>query len=61
MANLPMKVVEDSDTRRVEARRRPLGVIGAIAPWSLPLLMVSFKLPMALIAGNTVVLKPAPN
>jgi acyl-CoA reductase-like NAD-dependent aldehyde dehydrogenase len=58
--DLPMKVVEDSATRRVEAHRRPLGVIGAITPWNFPLLIVAFKLPMALIAGNTVVLKPAP-
>jgi acyl-CoA reductase-like NAD-dependent aldehyde dehydrogenase len=58
--DLPMKVVEDSATRRVEAHRRPLGVIGAITPWNFPLLIVAFKLPLALIAGNTVVLKPAP-
>jgi acyl-CoA reductase-like NAD-dependent aldehyde dehydrogenase len=58
--DLPMKVIEDSATRRVEAHRRPLGVIGAITPWNFPLLIVAFKLPMALIAGNTVVLKPAP-
>jgi len=58
--DLPMRVIEDSPTRRVEAHRRPLGVIGAIIPWNYPLLIVAFKLPPALIAGNTIVLKPAP-
>jgi acyl-CoA reductase-like NAD-dependent aldehyde dehydrogenase len=58
--DLPMKVIEDSDGRRVEAFRRPLGVIGAIIPWNYPLLIIGFKVPPALLAGNTVVLKPAP-
>ena len=46
--------------RRVEAHRRPLGVIGAIIPWNFPLLILAFKLPPALLAGNTLVVKPAP-
>src|SRR6202522_2216602 len=58
--DLPMRVIEDSGDRRVEAHRRPLGVIGAIIPWNYPLLILSFKLPSALIAGNTLVVKPAP-
>jgi acyl-CoA reductase-like NAD-dependent aldehyde dehydrogenase len=58
--DLPMKVIEDSGDRRVEAHRRPLGVIGAIIPWNYPLLILAFKLPSALLAGNTLVVKPAP-
>jgi acyl-CoA reductase-like NAD-dependent aldehyde dehydrogenase len=58
--DLPMKVIEDSEGRRVEAHRRPLGVVGAIIPWNYPLLILSFKLPLALLAGNTLVVKPAP-
>src|SRR6202790_2700106 len=58
--DLPMKVIEDSGDRRVEAYRRPLGVVGAIIPWNYPLLILSFKLPSALLAGNTLVVKPAP-
>lgn len=58
--DLPMKVIEDSNDRRVEAHRRPLGVVGAIIPWNYPLLILSFKLPLALLAGNTLVVKPAP-
>ncbi|RTR15078.1 aldehyde dehydrogenase family protein [Azospirillum griseum] len=58
--DLPVRVVEDSDRRRVELHRRPLGVVGAIIPWNFPLLIVGFKLPLALLAGNTMVIKPAP-
>ena len=58
--DLSMRVIEDSDGRRVEAYRRPLGVVGAIIPWNYPLLILGFKLPPALLAGNTLVVKPAP-
>ncbi|WP_315766367.1 MULTISPECIES: aldehyde dehydrogenase family protein [unclassified Bradyrhizobium] len=58
--DLPMRVIENSGERRVEAYRRPLGVVGAIIPWNYPLLILSFKLPSALLAGNTLVVKPAP-
>jgi acyl-CoA reductase-like NAD-dependent aldehyde dehydrogenase len=58
--DLPVKVLEDNDRRRVEQRRRPLGVVGAIIPWNFPVLIVAFKLPLALLAGNTMVVKPAP-
>ncbi|MGJ4920258.1 aldehyde dehydrogenase family protein [Bradyrhizobium sp. HKCCYLRH2060] len=57
---LPMRVIESSGDRQVEAYRRPLGVVGAIIPWNYPLLILGFKLPPALLAGNTLVVKPAP-
>ena len=58
--DLPVKLIEDSDGRKVEAHRTPLGVVGAIVPWNFPLILLAFKLPPALIAGNTIVIKPAP-
>jgi acyl-CoA reductase-like NAD-dependent aldehyde dehydrogenase len=58
--DLPVRIIEDSAGRKVEAHRRPLGVIGAIVPWNYPLLILAFKLPPALLAGNTLVVKPAP-
>ena len=58
--DLSMKVIEDSSERRVELHRKPLGVVGAIIPWNYPLLLLAFKLPPALLAGNTMVVKPAP-
>ncbi|WP_067663083.1 aldehyde dehydrogenase family protein [Nocardia miyunensis] len=39
--------------------REPLGVVAAITPWNFPMTLAIFKLPAALVAGNTVVLKPA--
>ena len=38
---LPMQVIENSGDRKVEAYRRPLGVVGAIIPWNYPLLILS--------------------
>ncbi|MCC5888371.1 MAG: aldehyde dehydrogenase family protein [Gammaproteobacteria bacterium] len=57
--DLPVKVLEDSAGKRVEAHRKPLGVVAAIVPWNFPLILMAFKLPPALIAGNTLVVKPA--
>jgi acyl-CoA reductase-like NAD-dependent aldehyde dehydrogenase len=39
--------------------RRPLGVVAAIVPWNFPTTLLSNKLAPALVAGNTVVAKPA--
>lgn len=38
---------------------KPLGVVGVIAPWNLPLLLLSWKVAPALAAGNTVIAKPS--
>ncbi|MEV4375937.1 aminobutyraldehyde dehydrogenase [Streptosporangium sp. NPDC049644] len=40
--------------------RRPVGVVGSIAPWNFPLVMAVWKIGPALAAGNAVVIKPAP-
>jgi acyl-CoA reductase-like NAD-dependent aldehyde dehydrogenase len=58
--DLPVEVLEDSDVRRVEAHRFPLGIVAAIVPWNFPLILLAFKLGPALLAGNTLVVKPAP-
>ena len=57
--DVPVKVLEDSETRRVELHRRPLGVVAVIVPWNFPLALMGSKVPAALLAGNTVVIKPA--
>jgi aldehyde dehydrogenase (NAD+) len=41
--------------------REPIGVVGAITPWNFPFMLNLSKLGPALAAGNTVVLKPAPD
>jgi aminomuconate-semialdehyde/2-hydroxymuconate-6-semialdehyde dehydrogenase len=39
--------------------RKPLGVIGCISPWNLPLYLLTWKIAPALACGNTVVAKPS--
>lgn len=58
--DLPIETIDDNEGRLVEAHRKPLGVVGAIVPWNFPMILMAFKVPPALIAGNTVVLKPSP-
>ncbi|MEU0463837.1 2-hydroxymuconic semialdehyde dehydrogenase [Amycolatopsis sp. NPDC006131] len=41
------------------ALRKPLGVVGVIVPWNLPLLLLTWKVAPALACGNTVVVKPS--
>ena len=41
------------------AVRKPLGVVGIITPWNLPLLLLTWKVAPALACGNTVVVKPS--
>src|SRR5687768_13447118 len=40
-------------------RRDPVGVVGSITPWNYPLMMAVWKIGPALMAGNTMVLKPS--
>lgn len=40
-------------------RRDPVGIIGSIAPWNYPLMMMAWKLAPAIAGGNTVVFKPS--
>jgi aminomuconate-semialdehyde/2-hydroxymuconate-6-semialdehyde dehydrogenase len=39
--------------------RKPLGVVGVITPWNLPLLLLTWKVAPALACANTVVVKPS--
>ena len=39
--------------------RQPVGVVGCISPWNLPLYLLTWKIAPALAAGNTVVAKPS--
>jgi acyl-CoA reductase-like NAD-dependent aldehyde dehydrogenase len=58
--DLPVEVLDENEARRIEAHRSPLGVAAAIIPWNFPLVLLGFKLGPALIAGNTLLVKPAP-
>lgn len=39
--------------------RKPVGIVGAISPWNLPLYLLSWKIAPALAAGNCVIAKPS--
>lgn len=54
------EVLREDATGRVEIRFRPLGVVGAITPWNMPLALSVPKIAHALYAGNSIVLKPSP-
>lgn len=56
----PVQVIEDNESQKVETRYVPLGVVCAIAPWNFPVSLAIWKIAPALMAGNTVVLKPSP-
>jgi acyl-CoA reductase-like NAD-dependent aldehyde dehydrogenase len=58
---LKPEVLRDTPQQRAELRRRPLGVVGAITAWNYPVLLAMWKIVPAVLAGNTVVLKPSPN
>lgn len=55
----PLVLKEDEKSRIIEVRK-PLGVIAAITPWNYPVMLLMNKVGPALLAGNTVVAKPAP-
>lgn len=57
---LPPKVLKDTEQQRIVQLRVPLGVVAAIMPWNFPILLLVLKVTPALLAGNTVVAKPAP-
>ncbi|MFF7777101.1 aldehyde dehydrogenase family protein [Streptomyces tanashiensis] len=58
--SLPEEVVTDDESRRVVTRYTPLGVVGAIVPWNFPILLAVWKIAPALVAGNTIIVKPSP-
>lgn len=58
--DLPVKVLKETERSRIIEHRTPLGVVAAITPWNFPVAILINKLAPALLAGNTVVAKPAP-
>jgi acyl-CoA reductase-like NAD-dependent aldehyde dehydrogenase len=57
---LPVEVLSDDETGRVELHRKPLGVVGSITPWNFPVLIAIWHIVPAIRTGNTVVIKPSP-
>jgi acyl-CoA reductase-like NAD-dependent aldehyde dehydrogenase len=57
---MPREVIQDDERAFTEVVRRPLGVVAAITPWNYPVMLAAWKIAPALLAGNTMVLKPSP-
>lgn len=57
---MPDRSYTDHDGRAIFVEHVPLGPVAAIIPWNFPLLTIAFKVPFALAAGNTVVVKASP-
>lgn len=53
-------LVRDTDTERIEVHYQPAGIVAAIVPWNFPFFQTMYKLVPALLAGNSLVIKPAP-
>ena len=52
-------VLPAGDNQLQYTRLEPLGVVGCILPWNSPLMIAGFKVPAALAAGNTIIMKAA--
>ncbi len=63
IASLPTEAFEmdtpDGGKALNYALRKPLGVVGVISPWNLPLLLMTWKVAPALACGNAVIVKPS--
>lgn len=56
--NLQEQKFEMSDATNYVIRK-PIGVVGLISPWNLPLYLLSWKIAPALLMGNTIIAKPS--
>ncbi|EKX62478.1 aldehyde dehydrogenase family protein, partial [Streptomyces ipomoeae] len=56
----PDDEVTETETHRIRVRRVPLGVVAGIVPWNFPVVLAAKKIGPALLAGNTIVVKPSP-
>ena len=59
--DLPVEVLQDNDEARVEVHYKPVGVVASITPWNWPLMIAIWHVVPAMLAGNTVVIKPSEN
>ncbi len=62
MAQIPIEseLLLQDDSRRIELRYYPLGVVGIITPWNAPINLAAGPLTSALYTGNAAILKPSP-
>jgi acyl-CoA reductase-like NAD-dependent aldehyde dehydrogenase len=58
--DLPNRILKEDSTQKIVRQYTPLGVVAAIVPWNFPMLLLAIKVAPALLAGNTLIAKPAP-
>lgn len=58
--DLPDRIIQDDESAYIAVKHKPLGVVVGIIAWNFPLLVACWKIGPAVLAGNTIVLKPAP-
>lgn len=58
--DLQIEVLKEDATQKIVLQHMPLGVVAAIVPWNFPMLLLVIKVAPALLAGDTLVAKPAP-
>jgi acyl-CoA reductase-like NAD-dependent aldehyde dehydrogenase len=58
--DLPDRIIQDDEAGYIAVKHKPLGVVVGIIAWNFPLLVACWKIGPAVLAGNTIVLKPAP-
>lgn len=56
-----LKPVQSSDENSwISVEKVPKGVVAAIVPWNMPIILTMMKLAPALVTGNTIIIKPSP-
>lgn len=53
-------ILRENDDELIVEQHYPQGVVTAITPWNYPMILLIFKVGPALMAGNSVIAKPAP-
>lgn len=56
-----IETLGESPSETIEMHRKPLGVVASITPWNFPVMIAVWHVMPALLAGNSVVLKPSEN
>src|SRR6478672_2983404 len=57
--DLAPRILKEDASQKIIEQPIPLGVVGAISAWNVPMILLAAKIAPALLAGNTVVAKPA--
>lgn len=57
---IPDSVVHEEQGIKIIATYKPLGIVGAICSWNLPLVLAVAKIAASLVTGNCIIVKPSP-